>query len=47
MGRQPTDQQTEDFPDVVPEEQMDPDIVPAPQPEPDAVDDGDEEDGRL
>ncbi|MET3565915.1 hypothetical protein SAMN04515691_3788 [Leifsonia sp. 98AMF] len=47
MARQTTDQQTEDFPDVVPEEQMDPDIVPAPQPAPDSVDDGDEEDGRL
>lgn len=47
MARQTIDQQTEDFPDVVPEEQMDPDIVPAPQPAPDSVDDGDEEDGRL
>jgi len=47
MARQTTDQQTEDFPDVVPVEQMDPDIVPAPQPAPDSVDDGDEEDGRL
>jgi hypothetical protein len=47
MARQTTDQQTEDFPDVVPEEQMDPDIVPVPQPAPDSVDDGDEEDGRL
>jgi len=47
MARQSDQQTTEDFPDVVPEEQMDPDIVPAPQPAPDSVDDGDEEDGRL
>ena len=47
MARQSSDQQTEEFPDIVPEEQMDPDIVPAPQPAPDSVDDGDEEDGRL
>ena len=39
--------ETADFPDIVPEDQMDPDIVPVPQPEPDSVDDGDEEDGRL
>jgi hypothetical protein len=47
MSSQTSDQQTGDFPDLVPEEQMDPDIVPAPLPVPDAVDDGDEEDGRL
>ncbi|MDR6972396.1 hypothetical protein [Leifsonia shinshuensis] len=47
MARQTSDQQTDDFPDIVPEEQMDPDIVPSPQPTPDSVDDGDEEDGRL
>jgi hypothetical protein len=46
MARQRSDQ-TADFPDVVPEDQMDPDIVPVPQPAPDSVDDGDEEDGRL
>ena len=32
---------------VVPDYQMDPDIVPATLPNPEAVDDGDEEDGRL
>lgn len=32
---------------AVPTEQMDPDIVPAPLPDPAAVDDGDEEDGRV
>lgn len=47
MARQTTDQQTEDFPDIVPEDQMDPDIVPAPQPVPDDIDDSDEEDGRI
>jgi len=47
MARQSGDQQTSDFPDIVPEDQMDPDIVPVTQPEPDSVDDGDEEDGRL
>lgn len=47
MARQSSDHETADFPDIVPEEQMDPDIVPVPQPEPDSVDDGDEEDGRL
>ncbi|NUU06533.1 hypothetical protein [Leifsonia sp. C5G2] len=45
MARRSTDQQTADFPDIVPEDQMDPDIVPAPQPVPDDVDDSDEEDG--
>lgn len=45
MARQSTDQQTADFPDIVPEDQMDPDIVPAPQPVPDDIDDSDEEDG--
>jgi len=43
MARQSTDQQTADFPDIVPEDQMDPDIVPAPQPVPDDIDDSDEE----
>jgi hypothetical protein len=47
MARQTSDQRTADFPDIVPEDQMDPDIVPMPQPQPDSVDDGDEEDGRL
>ncbi|MGN6762036.1 MAG: hypothetical protein ACTHJI_12015 [Leifsonia sp.] len=47
MARQSSDQETADFPDIVPEEQLDPDIVPARQPAPDSVDDGDEEDGRL
>jgi hypothetical protein len=47
MARQSTDEQTADFPDIVPEDQMDPDIVPAPQPVPDDIDDSDEEDGRL
>lgn len=47
MARQRSDQETADFPDTMPEEQLDPDIVPARQPAPDSVDDGDEEDGRL
>jgi hypothetical protein len=34
-------------PSSVPGEQRDPDIVPVPLPDPDAVDDGDEEDGRV
>ena len=32
---------------AMPDYQMDPDIVPATLPDPEAVDDGDEEDGRL
>jgi hypothetical protein len=32
---------------AVPAHQMDPDIVPMSLPDPSAVDDGDEEDGRL
>lgn len=47
MARESIDQQTADFPDIVPEDQMDPDIVPAPQPVPDDIDDSDEEDGRI
>ena len=47
MATPSSDHETADFPDVVPEEQLDPDIVPARQPAPDSVDDGDEEDGRL
>ncbi|MFP3467267.1 hypothetical protein [Leifsonia sp. SIMBA_070] len=48
MARETSEQATADeFPDVMPEDQMDPDIVPSPQPVPDSVDDGDEEDGRL
>ncbi len=30
-----------------PRGRLDPDVIPAPLPDPDAVDDGDEEDGRL
>jgi hypothetical protein len=47
MARQSSDQETADFPEIVPEEQLDADIVPARQPAPDSVDDGDEVDGRL
>jgi len=42
MAKQ-SSEQTVDFPDIVPEDQMDPDIVPAPQPVPDDIDDSEEE----
>ncbi|GAB3582993.1 hypothetical protein GCM10027406_26740 [Leifsonia lichenia] len=41
------DKDAQNQPTAVPTEQMDPDIVPATLPDPAAVDDGDEEDGRL
>ena len=44
---QPMDKDAQTPQPPIPDYQMDPDIVPASLPDPAAVDDGDEEDGRL